>query len=86
MFEIGVFLTILAIFLKIWPWLWERILYDKNERRLRKELRPLIDKANNGNKAAQIACDNNGLINKGMALCEDGINVRSTYSLPTKWL
>lgn len=86
MFETGVLLVILAIFLKIWPWFWERILYNKDERRLRKELGKLIDRANNGNKAAQIACDNNGLINKGMVLCEDGVNVRSTYSLPYKWL
>lgn len=87
MFEkIGFILLGLAFFMMIWPWLRERIYYDKDERRLRKSLRPLIDRANEGNETARSVCDNNGLINKGMALCEDGVKVKSTYSLPDKWL
>lgn len=49
-------------------------------------LKDLVLRANNGDEAARRVCDENGLINKGMVLCEDGINVRSTYSLPYKWL
>lgn len=87
MFEkIGFVFLGIAVFLMIYPWLIERIIYDKDERLLRKHLRLFIDKANKGNKAAQSICDRNGLINKGMALCKDGVNMRSTYSLPDKWL
>ncbi|HBH71441.1 MAG: hypothetical protein UU88_C0001G0046 [Parcubacteria group bacterium GW2011_GWC1_42_11] len=75
----------LFVLLMIWPWLMELILYDKTTRQTRQRLQLLIKRANNGNDAARRACDRNGLINKGMVLCEDGINVKSVYSLPHRW-
>ncbi len=84
--KIGFSLIGLWVLLLIWPLIREWVLYDKSTRQNRQRLQLLINRANKGNEAARNACDNNGLINKGMVLCEDGVNLRSTYSLPIKWL
>lgn len=81
-----ILLVVIVVLLEISTKTREWVLYDKAERQTRQSLQLLIDRANSGNEGARLACDNNGLINKGMALCEDGINVRSTYSLPARWL
>jgi len=47
-----------------------------------RKMRELCDLANSGHKGARLQCEHNPLINKGMRLCEDGVNVESTYSVP----
>lgn len=84
--KIGFSLIVLWVLLKIWPMIREWVLYDKQTRQARQRLQLLINRANMGDKAARRACDRNGLINKGMVLCDDELNVRSVYSLPHRWL
>lgn len=83
---IGFVLLGLVFLMMICPSIREWVLYDKETRLTRHYFQLLIDRANSGNETARIACDNNGLINKGIAVCEDGVKVRSLYSLPTRWL
>ena len=55
-------------------------------RKLRRSLEDLVDRANNGDKSAQHKCDNSCYVNKGMVLCNDGINVKCYYSVAYKLL
>ena len=50
-------------------------------RKLIKSLEGLASRANNGNKSAQYKCTNNCYINKRMVLCDDGVNVKTHYSV-----
>jgi len=84
--KIGFFLIGLWVLIKIWPYFRERVLYNASTRQTRARLKLLIDRANNGDEAARRACDDNGLINKGMVLCEDEVNVKTVYYLPRRWL
>ena len=75
--------VIAVILLLVW-FIWE--LEFRDARKLRKSLEDLVDRANNGSESAQHKCDNSCYVNKGMVLCNDGINVKCYYSVAYKLL
>lgn len=80
MFEkLGVIVIVLLLTWFIWE-LEFRETFQANHR-LRKSLEHLVDRANNGNESAQHKCDNSCYINKRMVLCDDGINLKTHYSV-----
>ncbi|MFZ2303653.1 MAG: hypothetical protein WAV98_02585 [Minisyncoccia bacterium] len=46
-----------------------------------RKLTELCERANKGNIGAQSECESDYRVKKGMVLCEDGVNVKSTYSV-----
>ena len=74
--------VIVAVLLLAW-FIWELEFREtfQASRKLRKSLEDLVDRANNGNESAKHKCDNSCYVNKGMALCEDGVNLKTRYSV-----
>ncbi|OIP66552.1 MAG: hypothetical protein COV32_00540 [Candidatus Yonathbacteria bacterium CG10_big_fil_rev_8_21_14_0_10_43_136] len=82
--ELGV--ALITILLAWFIWYLEFGKTFKANYRLRKKMRDLVKRANNGDKSAQRKCDNSCYVNKRVVHCENKVNMKTHYSVSYKVL
>lgn len=72
----AIILIVVALYLQLKLWTADPVLLKEY-----RQLKLLADRANSGNEGAQLQCEHDCRIKKGMYLCDETQQVRSSYSV-----